>query len=171
MESVPQHPTQESEEIVFEIIDRKAPEIMKALASAPVLKKQGRVQARLAVEGERIVTTLASGIQETINTAKKNEWVVTNPSGEQYIIGKEKFFDRYEQNDEGDGYTVRGYCRAVKNPYGKPIEIMASWGSPQAGNENCMIADACDANGNNMRDEPYLIEDKAFAETYAPSNK
>jgi hypothetical protein len=30
-----------------------------------------------------------------------------------------------------------------------------------------MIADTCDAEGNNMDGEPYLIEAKAFAETYA----
>ena len=152
---------------MFQKIDRKAPEIMEALAKAQVFKKQGTVQARPAVEGEQITTTLASGAHETVNIAKANDWVMTNPSGEQYIISKEKFFGRYESASEDGIYQAKGYCRAIKNPFNKPIEIMASWGSPQTGDENCMIADICDSNGDNIGGEPYLIDAKAFTETYA----
>lgn len=167
METVPKQFNQESEDVMFEKTDRKSPEIMAALAEAPIFKKQGHVQARPAVEGEQIVTKLASGAEETTNTAKANDWVMTNPSGEQYIIGKEKFFGRYEPSNTEGTYQAKGYCRAIQNPFGKPIEIMASWGSPQTGDENCLIADICDANGENMGGEPYLIDSKAFAETYA----
>lgn len=152
---------------MFTKVDRKSLEIMSALEMAPIFKKQGRVQARPAVEGEVVVTTLAGGAEETINTAKANDWVMTNPSGEQYVIGKEKFFGRYEPTDENGVYQAKGYCIAVKNPFGTPIEIMASWGSPQTGDENCLIADTCDANGENRGGEPYLIDSKSFAETYA----
>lgn len=55
----------------------------------------------------------------------------------------------------------------MKNPYNEPIEIVAPWGAPMMGDEDCMIADICDANGKNLQGEPYLIEDKAFEETYA----
>jgi len=168
MESVPQKLKHEGEEAMFEKVDRKSPEIMTALALAPIFKKQGQVQARPAVEGEQIVTKLASGAEETTNTAKVNDWVMTNPSGEQYIIGKDKFFGRYEPSDTEGIYQAKGYCRAIQNPFGKPIEIMASWGSPQTGDENCLIADICDANGENMGGEPYLIDGEAFSETYAP---
>jgi hypothetical protein len=113
------------------------------------------------------VTTLASGAQETTNTAKLNDWIMTNPSGEQYIISKEKFFGRYELIDKEGVFSAKGHCRAIRNPYDKPIEIMASWGTPQTGDENCLIADICDAQGENMGGEPYIIEDKAFTETYA----
>ncbi len=152
---------------MFEKIDRKSPEIITALVKAPIFKKQGLVQARPATEGEVIVTKLASGAEETTNTAKVDDWIMTNPSGEQYIISKEKFFNRYESTDTDKTYQAKGYCRAIKNPFNKPIEIMASWGSPQTGDENCMIADTCDVDGTNMGGEPYLIESKAFAETYA----
>ena len=153
--------------MTFTKIDRKASEIMQALAEAPVYKKQGRVQARVASPGEQITTTLASGAKETVNTANEGDWIMTNPSGEQYIISEQKFFGRYEKTGEDGIYQAKGYCRAIKNPFGKPIEIMASWGSPQTGDENCMVADTCDANGK-VDGEPYLIEDKAFAETYKP---
>lgn len=157
----------ETREMTFTKIDRKAAEIMKALAEAPVYKKQGRVQARKAVPGEQVTTTLASGAKETVNTANEGDWVMTNPSGEQYIISEKKFFGRYEETDEPSVYAAKGYCRAIKNPFGEPIEIMASWGEPQTGDENCMVADTCDADGN-VDGEPYLIEAKAFAETYKP---
>jgi hypothetical protein len=166
MESIQQTPLGK-EQPMFEHVDRKAPGIMGALAEAPIFKKQGRVQARPAVEGEVIVTKLASGAEETTNAAKAGDWVMTNPSGEQYIIGEQKFFARYEPTDEDGVYQAKGYCRAIKNPHGKPIEIMASWGSPQTGDADCMIADTCDEHGENMGGEPYLIEAAAFAETYA----
>lgn len=154
---------------MFKKIDRKASEILEALAQAPLFKKQGQVQARPAVPGEKITTTLASGAQETVNTANEGDWVMTNPSGEQYIISEKKFFGRYEATVEDGVYQAKGYCRAIKNPFGEPIEIMASWGVPQTGDENCMIADVSDAEGK-LEGEPYLIEAAAFAETYKQVN-
>lgn len=150
----------------FDKIDRKSPEIMTALSNASVFRKQGQVRAHRAEVGEQITTTLASGSKETVNTANEGDWVVTNPSGEQYIISREKFESRYEPTDEDGVYRAKGHCRAIVNPFGKPIEIMASWGEPQTGDERCMIADTCDENGENMGGEPYLIDADAFAETY-----
>lgn len=147
-------------------IDRKSAEILAALASAPVYKKYAKVKARPAVVGEEITTTLKGGAQETVNTAKDGDWVMTNPSGEQYIIPGKKFLSRYEATSEVGVYQAKGSCRAIKNPFGQPIEIMASWGEAQTGDENCLIADVCDERGANMEGEPYLIEAAAFAETY-----
>ncbi len=165
METFPQ-PSFKKEEPMFTKIDRKSPEIMSALATAQVFKKQGQVQGRPAVVGEKIATVLASGATETTNTAKEGDWVMTNPSGEQYIITEAKFLGRYEATETEGVYQAKGYCRAIPNPFGHPVEIMASWGEPQTGDENCMFADVCDADGNNMGGEPYIIEAKAFAETY-----
>ena len=47
----------------------------------------------------------------------------------------------------------------------KAPEIMASWGSPQTGDERCLIADTCDASGK-CDGESYLINADAFAKTY-----
>ena len=147
-------------------VDRKAPEIMAALAGAVLFKKQGQVNARPAVSGEKITTTLEGGAKETVNTSQEGDWIVTNPSGEQYIISEKKFFGRYEATGENGVYMARGSCRAFLNPFGEPIEIMASWGSPQTGGADCMIADICDEDGSNMGGEPYLIDADAFAKTY-----
>lgn len=165
MENISEHLNKEGE-ARFKKIDRKSPEIMSALAEAPIFKKQGQVRARPAVEGEQIVTILASGAKETSNIAKVGDWVVTNPSEEQYLVSGKKFSDKYESSGTEGVYQAKGYCRAIKNPFGEPIEIMTSWKSPQTGDENCLIADACDANGENMNGEPYLIDGKAFTETY-----
>lgn len=152
--------------VTYQQIDRKSDIIMAALSTAPVFQKQGLVQAHPADVGESIETVLASGTSETTNTANEGDWIVTNPSGEKYIISEQKFQSRYEPTDVAGTYKARGSCRAVPNPFGKPIEIMASWGEPQLGDEHCMIADTCDADGSNLGGEPYLIEGAAFAETY-----
>lgn len=151
---------------MFQKVDRKSPEIMEALANAHVYRKQGQVRAHRAEVGEQITTTLASGAKETVNTANEGDWIVTNPSGEKYIISQAKFESRYEPTDEDDVFRAKGHCRAIQNPFGNAIEIMASWGEPQTGDERCMIADTCDENGENMGGEPYLIDADAFAETY-----
>lgn len=146
-------------------IDPTSPEILKALASAPVFRKHVRVNARPAVPGEVIDTTLASGAKETTNTANEGNWVITNPSGERYIVSAEMFSARYEPTDEPGIYAATGFCRAIKNPFGTPIEFMANWGTPQTGDEQRMIAVTCDKDGNPVG-EPYLIDGDAFAETY-----
>ena len=53
--------------------------------------KTARISARPGVVGEKIVTTLANGHQETVNVAKAGDMVATNPGGEQYIISAETF--------------------------------------------------------------------------------
>ncbi len=148
-------------------IDRKALSIMAALAEAPLYRKLGSVRARVAAEGEKNATVMADGSTETENTANAGDYIITNPSGEEYIIGAEKFLARYEATDEDGVFSAKGYCRAIKNPEGVPIEIMASWGEPQYGDGECMLADTCDANGEDMGGEPYIIEAAAFIETYA----
>ncbi|HBM45457.1 MAG: hypothetical protein UT05_C0009G0014 [Parcubacteria group bacterium GW2011_GWF2_38_76] len=160
----------DKKEKVFQFVNRKSTEIMEALAKAPIYKKQGQVTARPAVNGEEITTTLESGAKETVNRANEGDWIVTNPSGEQYIIPEKKFFGRYEATSVTGTYVAKGYCRAIYNPLGNPIEIMASWGSLQTGDERCLIADACDADGK-MDGEPYIIDADAFAKTYKPVSR
>jgi hypothetical protein len=147
-------------------IDRKAPEIMRALATAPIFRKQGQVQARHTEGNEKVVTILVSSTEETRNTANSDDWAVTNPSGEQYILSDALFQKRYEATDRDGVYDAKGCCRAIKNPFGKPIEILAFWGEVQVGDENCLIVEMCDENGTILDGEPYLIDGLSFTETY-----
>jgi len=160
MENFPQN--LESE---FEKIDRKSPEIMEALKNAPLYRKFGLVRARPAKAGEKLETVTASGLVETERTADEGDWVVKNPTGEIFVIPGSTFLSRNEKTDEEGVYEAKGFCKAIKNPYGKPIEILASWGEPQNGDENCFIADTCDEE-QNMRGEPYIIDGTAFKKTY-----
>jgi len=114
--------------------------------------------------GEQI-TTIIGGREETVSRrAVEGDWVVTNPSGEQYLISAEKFASRY-RSENGVEWSARGSCRAIRNPHKVSISIMAQWGERQTGDADCMIADVCDDAGN-CEGEPYLIAASAFAETY-----
>lgn len=146
-------------------LEEAAEDIVLKLASAPIYKKYGRVQARQALPGEKIETILPSGITETVNTALEKDWVVTNPSGERYIVSEEKFLRRYKPSQEKGTYDAIGYCRAISNYFNQPVKIMASWGELQTGDENCMIAIVCDENGD-MDGEPYIIDGTEFNKTY-----
>ena len=148
-----------------QFIDRKRGDLVSLIELSPIFKKQGTVNARIANAGEKIATVLSSGATETENTAKDGDYIVTNPSGEQYIISGEKFTARYKSTDDYGVFEAKGYCRAVQNPFGNDIEILASWGEPQFGDQNCWVADTCNENGE-CDGEPYLIENQAFQETY-----
>jgi hypothetical protein len=151
-------------------IDRKDSKIIDSLITSPIYKKYGNVKAKPAIVGEKITTVLESGAKETTNTANEGDWVVTNPGGEQYIISGKKFLGRYEATSEDGIYSAKGYCRAITNPFNEAIEIMASWGELQNGDDKCMIADVCDASGKSDG-EPYIIEKTAFENTYKQINK
>ncbi len=150
---------------MFKQIDLKDNSILDSLAIAPIYKKVVLVRARASVVGEQIETVLADDKVETKNTAHAGDWVIINPSGEEYILSEDQFLKEYEVTDTKGTYQSKGYCRAYKNPFHQPIEIMASWGSAQTGDQDCFIACACDATGNS-EGEPYLIENKVFLETY-----
>ncbi|MDB5194483.1 MAG: hypothetical protein JWN50_497 [Parcubacteria group bacterium] len=148
-------------------VDRKSEEIMKLLEKAPIFSRFGFVHIRPALEGERVITKLANGAEETENIAQKNEWVVRNPSGEEWIIDTDTF-RFYEPTEVPEKFISKGFCRAVKNPFGEPIEIMASWGSRQIGDENCMIVDACNEDASWTHGEPKIIDGDAFQATFTP---
>ncbi|MBW6441616.1 PGDYG domain-containing protein [Patescibacteria group bacterium] len=131
-------------------------------------QKKGTVLARKAVVGEKVITVLSGGSKETENIAGEDDWVVTNPSGEEYLISEKKFFSRYSKTVIPGVFKACGYCKAIRNPFGVPIEIMASWGSTQTGEADCFIADVCDSTGTMMDVEPYLIDGEVFFGTYEP---
>ena len=95
------------EENPYQSIDRKLPEILAALAAAPVFKKTAIVRARPALLGEVVVTTLKDGREETTSVAAEGDFVVTNPSGEEYILTSENFLPRYVSTDEAGVYSYR----------------------------------------------------------------
>lgn len=69
-------------------------------------RKSGVVFARPASLGEVVVTSIGGEV-ETRNFAKDGDWVVTNQTGESYIISSDKLQSRYEKIGDGR-YKAKG---------------------------------------------------------------
>lgn len=162
-------PKPQDEPVLHEKLDLSTEEYTTKLAEAPVYAKKAEVNAVIASGGEVIETVLADGTKETTNTAGAGDAIITNPGGEQYIIPAETFNKRYEATSEDGVFRAKGMARAFKNDTGAPIEIMAPWGEPQFGDENCMIATVFDPdNPDHVGSDRYIIGAAEFAETYGP---
>jgi hypothetical protein len=149
--------------------DLNTGEITALLAAAPLYRKSAVVMIRAAEPGERIVTALANGLEETAVTCKGGEPVITNPGGEQYVpIGGWAQVERRYVPLSGDRWQARGMIRAVRNPAGRDVTILAPWGEEQHGAPDCLFA------AEYFPDDPerigadrYLIGAAEFAETYS----
>jgi hypothetical protein len=65
-------------------------------SQARLAQKVARVRARPAEPGERVATVMKDGHVETENVAAAGDLVVTNPSGEQYLVKAATFAERYQ---------------------------------------------------------------------------
>lgn len=148
-------------------VDLLAEEWAERLADAPIYKKSAVVHIRPAVLGELVVTTLADGSRETENTAGEDQVVVTNPGGEKQIVDLEKAVQRYDLTDTPGLFAAKGMVRAIDNPLGRPISIVAPWGGLQHGDAQCRIAAIYDpSTPETLSTDRYLIGKDEFAETY-----
>ncbi len=121
--------------------------------------KSARIQARPAQEGEKIVTVLKDGTQETENIANDGDWVVTNPSGEQYIVPGEKFAQKYEPAEElGEGwYKPTGLPQTFIQIH-RELKIKASWGEQYLGSGSFLNI--------TKPEDVYGVAEEEFKETY-----
>lgn len=141
--------------------------------SGKTYKKFRRVYARRAQEGEKIVTVTDDGV-ETVNTAKKGDFVVKNQTDaeEMYVMSDEKFNDRYrvltEIEDGFAEYQPIGKIVAVElTPQvlselnlAAEFEFMAPWGEKMVAKQGDYLVCPSDFN------EIYRIARKEFFETY-----
>jgi hypothetical protein len=146
--------------------DRKLQQILNHLSLSPIYKKIALISSQQSKKPEKVITVLSNGEFETENISKIGDFIITNPSGEKYIMSEKKFLSLHVETSTPGIYSCNRYCHAVKNPTGSKIEILGSWGMPQFGDSDCFIADSCDLDGNNMKLNPYLIAFKSFNETY-----
>lgn len=150
-------------------LDLSTDEWTERLAVAPVYVKKAKVQARQLAEREEVRTTLADGTEETVNVAEAGDVVVTNPSGEKYVLKPDNFAKRYEATEEDGVFRAKGMARAVDNPTGSEIEIMAPWGEKQFGGMDCLIATVFDPEQPDVIGaDRYIIGRQEFEATYAP---
>lgn len=153
-------------------LDLSTDEWTERLANAPTYAKKAIVQAREVAEREEVRTTLADGTEETVNVAEPGDVIVTNPSGEKYVLKPDNFAKRYKATDEDGVFRAKGMARAVQNPTGTEIEIMAPWGELQNGGLDCMIATVFDPEQPDVIGlDRYLIGDDEFKTTYAPAEE
>lgn len=141
-------------------------DLFKARMQQRMVKKYnkfGTVEARLAKMGEKI-DTIVNGKKETTNTAKNGDYVVKNPSGEQYIISGDKFNSRYQLQNRSIGwslYNATGSCWAFKYE-GPKFTFEAPWGEDMLVETGDYIAVA----GIDNLDDIYRIEKNSFKQTY-----
>ncbi len=148
-------------------IDLSTEEWTDKLARASLYRKTALVHIRLAIPGERVVTTLADGTEETYNTAGEDQVVITNPSGEQQIVSFEKAVQRYDLTDTPDLFLAKGMVRAIDSPFDHPISIRAPWGAPQHGDVGCKIVALYDPyEPDVVSADRYIIGKDEFSETY-----
>lgn len=150
-------------------LDLSAENITAALREAELYRKKVIVQARPAAAGERVTTVLADGTEETTNTAEEGDIIITNPGGERYVMNFQKFTARYDAIDEQGNFRAKGIVRAVANPTGQSIRVMAPWGEPQLGDAACIIASPYDAQQpDTIGTDRYIIGKDEFLTTYEP---
>ena len=138
-------------------------------------RKTRQIHARVADDGEEIVTVTADGV-ETKNTAKPGDMVVKNLTGAQelYIIGAKSFprlYDQIEELDDGWAlYDPKGEVLAVEvtdqltGDLGVSEEFLieAPWGS----DERVRVGDFLVAPFPTLR-KIYRIARTEFDQTYS----
>jgi hypothetical protein len=138
-------------------------------------RKIGYVAARRATRRVKVETRWDG--KETINTAQRGDWIVTNVSSQgevmrdreghenRYVIEAERFSELYEAATGGPAgdartpgravYRAKGVVSALRLPGG--FDIVAPWGERQAAPAGYLILSGPDVYGNNA---------ETFAATY-----
>lgn len=96
--------------------------------------KSARIHAEPGIPGERVVTVLKNGLEETENTVGVDtdtgvpDWIVTAPDGEQYIVKDAVFQEKYvpDPGEPGAFLPVSKPVRAVQ--IHDNIRFTAPWG-------------------------------------------
>ncbi len=133
-----------------------------------IYRKTGEVRARRVDVPTKVVTTLADGRVETKNVAAAGDYIVTAPSGEQYVVKPDVFAARYKlKRGKSDVYLASGQIVAVPNPLGRVLYLLMSWGEVQNGSADCMIADVFDPATRKRAGRPYIIDRAEFERTYS----
>ena len=125
------------------------------------------VLARPATIEEKIDTITSDG-KETTNTAKEGDFVVKNPTGEEYIIKGDLFKKRYDyvgttdfrSDGKWETYKAKGKCRAIVWEH-EQMSFVASWGEEMVIKKGDMLATTIPE-----MNEVYRIAAKEFDATY-----
>jgi hypothetical protein len=134
-----------------------------------VYRKSGDYRAEKADVATRVETVL-NGKVETTNTAYPGDYIVTGAVGERYVVKPDVFASRYEPKTGQPGvYRALGHVKAIPNPFGRPLHVLAHWGEVQHGDTDCVIVDIYDPATGKRFGHPYLISRAVFDATYKPA--
>ena len=129
-----------------------------------IYQKYGEIAARVGLVGEEIVTVMANGLEETKNTVTADEngnpdWVVTNPSGERYIVKDSVFRKRYDKIDGTENRFKPKWNPITAGRISESISFTAPWG------ESMNVVSGGYLVFTDMNDI-YGIQEAEFNETY-----
>jgi hypothetical protein len=129
-------------------------------------RKNVKVLARRAKKGEEIITSI-DGEKRTRNLAKSGDFIVRNPSGEEYIVSKEKFTDRYKLSSDAPDFPDYKEYQATGIVWGFQYKgpdsrIEAPWGEEQIVKSGDMIVSL----KRNEYNDIYGIKSSVFKNTY-----
>ncbi len=90
-------------------------------------RKCARVHARQVTRAEEIASVMEDGFRETTNEARPGDYIVRNPTGEEYVTAKDEFEKRYRQTDQQNVYEpISPPVRVVE--LGENVCFEAPWG-------------------------------------------
>lgn len=132
--------------------------------------KFARINAIQGEIGQEIITTMEDGLEETKNVVTADEisgqpgWIVTNPSGEQYVVADSVFQKKYEIDPENPKqYKPKG-APVLAVRIKEDVEFVAPWGEKMKIEKGGSII----VSGPN---DIYGIQEDEFNETYASTEK
>jgi hypothetical protein len=124
-----------------------------------------KVKARQGVIGEKVLTMMKNGLVETTNKVKvdkqtnKLDWIITNVSGEQYVIAYKTFYKKYEQTPDKNGFYKPKPIKVTVVELKENVSFMAPWGEfMHIANGGYLVVD----NPNDI----YGIQKEEFFNTY-----
>lgn len=128
-------------------------------------QKSGEITARVGKIGEEIFTVMANGLQETKNTVTEDEkgcpgWVVTNSTGEEYIVSDSVFKKKYERIAGTENRYKPIWNPITAAQINENICFNAPWGETQN-----LIAGGYLVFNKDF-DDVYGIQEEEFVETY-----
>lgn len=135
-------------------------------SEAPIFRKTAMLRKAdvTTADREQEVETTIDGATETRNVARPGDRIVTGTQGERYVIRADRFDQLYEEDPhDASRYISLNRVRALQVP--EAVEIMAPWGELQRTPAGGYVVQALSS-----PQDVYLIEHKAFMQTYAPDS-
>lgn len=128
-------------------------------------QKSGEITARVGKINEEILTVMANGLEETKNIVTSDEnghpgWVVTNSTGEQYIVSDSVFKKKYERIAGTENRYKPIWNPITATQIDENICFNAPWGETQN-----LIAGGYLVFKKNF-DDVYGIQEDEFNKTY-----